>query len=72
VFWLKKRDVFSNFDRDPYELTAAPSAAVRGGEPGLRAAGNEGGAPRSAKGEKRPARTSGTVEPWRLFYPPPL
>src|SRR3954451_8018179 len=26
VFWLKKRAVFSNFDRDPYGLTAAPSA----------------------------------------------
>jgi hypothetical protein len=26
VFWLKKRDVFSYFERDPYGLTAAPSA----------------------------------------------
>jgi hypothetical protein len=26
VFWLKARAVFSNFDRDPYALTGAPSA----------------------------------------------
>jgi len=35
VFWLKKRDVFSNFDRDPYGLTVAPSArgSAVAGEP---------------------------------------
>ena len=58
MFWLKKRAVFSKRDRDPYGLTAAPSAR---GSARRRAAfgpaGDERGAPRGAEPEKPAART---------------